>query len=113
MDTSLSAILKNGSFSMWVIVACSVIAVAVAIGMYLLRAFGGGLYLAGAAIMTANVWLTIAGRLRDERPMHIAAFDPSRDRPLTGGNARGLPSGAAPAPLPATPRPGSDLVPAE
>ena len=81
--------------------------------MYLLRAFGGGLYLAGAAIMTANVWLTIAGRLRDERPMHSAAFDLSRDRPLTGGNARGLPSGASPAPLPVTPRPGSDLVPAE
>ena len=32
--------------------------------MYLLRAFGGLLYLAGAVVMTINVWMTIAGRLR-------------------------------------------------
>ena len=51
--------------------------------MYLLRAFGGLLYLAGAAIMTANVWLTIAGRLRDEAPLRQAAYDPVKDRPLT------------------------------
>ncbi|MEJ5977364.1 cytochrome-c oxidase, cbb3-type subunit I [Novosphingobium sp. PS1R-30] len=50
--------------------------------MFVLRAFGGLLYLAGGAIMAANVWLTIAGRLRDEKPMHDAAFDPAKDRPL-------------------------------
>jgi cytochrome c oxidase cbb3-type subunit 1 len=50
--------------------------------MFVLRAFGGGLYLAGGVIMAANVWLTIAGKLRDEVPMHDAAFDPARDRPL-------------------------------
>ena len=54
--------------------------------MYVLRAFGGGLYLLGGAIMAANVWLTIAGRMRTETPMHpsgdTAAFDPAKDRPL-------------------------------
>ena len=50
--------------------------------MFVLRAFGGLLYLAGGAIMAANVWLTILGRLRDEAPMRDAAFDPAKDRPL-------------------------------
>jgi cytochrome c oxidase cbb3-type subunit 1 len=50
--------------------------------MYVLRAFGGLLYLAGATIMTANVWLTIVGKLRDEAPLRDAAFDPAKDRPL-------------------------------
>ncbi|MGN6357323.1 MAG: cytochrome-c oxidase, cbb3-type subunit I [Novosphingobium sp.] len=51
--------------------------------MFLLRAFGGLLYLIGGAIMTANVWLTIAGKLREEAPLRQAAFDPAKDRPLT------------------------------
>lgn len=59
--------------------------------MFVLRAFGGLLYLAGGAIMAANVWLTIAGRLRDEAPLHPlgddAAFDPAKDRPLVSGKA--------------------------
>jgi len=50
--------------------------------MYLLRAFGGLLYLSGAVIMTANVWLTIAGKLREEAPLRQAAYDPAADRPL-------------------------------
>jgi len=50
--------------------------------MYLLRAFGGLLYLTGGAIMTVNVWLTIRGKLREEAPMRDAAYDPARDRPL-------------------------------
>jgi cytochrome c oxidase cbb3-type subunit 1 len=50
--------------------------------MYLLRAFGGGLYLSGAVIMTVNVWRTIRGDLRTEAPMSDAAFDPARDRPV-------------------------------
>lgn len=51
--------------------------------MFLLRAFGGLLYLTGAGIMTANVWLTIAGKLSDEAPLRQAAYDPAADRPLT------------------------------
>jgi cytochrome c oxidase cbb3-type subunit 1 len=50
--------------------------------MYILRAFGGTLYLAGAVLMVANVWLTILGRQRAEKPMHQAAYDPSADRPI-------------------------------
>jgi cytochrome c oxidase cbb3-type subunit I len=78
--------------------------------MFLLRALGGGLYLAGAGIMAANIWLTIAGKLRDEAPMHDAAYDPAKDRPLAGGQARPLPAAHASRP-PATSEP--DLVPAE
>ena len=51
--------------------------------MYLLRAFGGLLYLSGAVIMTANIWLTIAGKLRDEAPLHVAPYDPEADRPVS------------------------------
>jgi cytochrome c oxidase cbb3-type subunit 1 len=51
--------------------------------MYLLRAFGGLLYLAGAGIMTANVWLTIIGKQRAELPLRQAQYDPAADRPLS------------------------------
>ncbi len=51
--------------------------------MYLLRAFGGGMFLVGAGIMTFNVWMTIAGKLRDEDPLYQPAYDPAADRPLT------------------------------
>jgi cytochrome c oxidase cbb3-type subunit 1 len=51
--------------------------------MYLLRAFGGLLYLVGAGIMTANVWLTIIGKQRAELPLRQASYDPAADRPLT------------------------------
>ncbi|MFN4113988.1 MAG: cytochrome-c oxidase, cbb3-type subunit I [Sphingomonadaceae bacterium] len=51
--------------------------------MYLLRAFGGLLYLTGAAVMVYNVWMTIAGRLREEAPMSDAAYDEAADRPIT------------------------------
>jgi cytochrome c oxidase cbb3-type subunit 1 len=50
--------------------------------MYVLRAFGGLLYLSGATIMTANVWLTILGRQRRETPLRQAAYDATADRPL-------------------------------
>ena len=50
--------------------------------MYLLRAFGGVLYLSGALIMAFNVWQTIAGKLRQEAPMRQANYDPAADRPL-------------------------------
>jgi cytochrome c oxidase cbb3-type subunit 1 len=35
--------------------------------MYLVRGFGGVLYLVGAVIMCVNLYQTIRGRLRDER----------------------------------------------
>ena len=50
--------------------------------MYLMRAFGGLLYLSGAVMMVVNVWLTIAGKQRVERPMHDAPYDPQADRPI-------------------------------
>jgi len=50
--------------------------------MYVIRAAGGLLYLAGALIMAFNIWMTIVGRLRAEKPLADAAFDPARDRPL-------------------------------
>ncbi|MFC3175386.1 cytochrome-c oxidase, cbb3-type subunit I [Novosphingobium bradum] len=51
--------------------------------MYVLRAFGGLLYLSGAVIMTINVWKTIAGSpLREEAPLRDAAYDAEKDRPL-------------------------------
>ena len=49
---------------------------------YLIRATGGLLYLAGALVMVWNVWMTIAGKLRNEAPMRDAAYDPAADRPL-------------------------------
>jgi len=50
--------------------------------MYVLRAFGGLLYLSGALVMSYNFWMTLAGRPRDEAPMRDAAYDPQADRPL-------------------------------
>jgi cytochrome c oxidase cbb3-type subunit 1 len=50
--------------------------------MFVLRAFGGTLYLAGAMLMVANVWLTVLGRQRAEKPMHQAEFNPAADRPI-------------------------------
>ena len=51
--------------------------------MYLMRAFGGLLYLSGAFVMTFNIWMTLAGRLRNEAPLNDAAYDPAADRPIT------------------------------
>jgi len=50
--------------------------------MYLIRAAGGLLYLAGAIIMAVNIGMTIAGRLRTEKPMTETPHDAERDRPL-------------------------------
>ena len=50
--------------------------------MYLMRAFGGILYLIGAGVMSYNIWMTLAGRLRSEAPMSDAAYDPAADRPI-------------------------------
>ena len=50
--------------------------------MFLLRALGGVLYLAGGVLMVINVWMTIAGKLREEAPMSDAKYDPEADRPI-------------------------------
>jgi len=50
--------------------------------MYLLRAFGGLLYLSGFVIMIYNVWMTLAGKLRSEKPMTETPFDPAKDHPI-------------------------------
>ena len=51
--------------------------------MYLIRAAGGLMYLAGALIMVFNVWMTIAGKQRSEKPMTETPYDASADRPLS------------------------------
>ena len=50
--------------------------------MYILRAAGGLMYLAGAGIMAFNIGMTIAGRLRKEAPMGDTAHDEAADRPI-------------------------------
>ncbi len=40
---------------------------------YVMRAAGGLLYLAGALVMAFNIYMTIAGKVRDERPMPVPA----------------------------------------
>jgi cytochrome c oxidase cbb3-type subunit 1 len=55
--------------------------------MYLIRAAGGLMYLAGALIMVWNIVQTIRGRLREEKPLSDARHDPARDRPLPGPGA--------------------------
>ncbi len=50
--------------------------------MYLMRAFGGSLYLAGAVVMTFNFIQTLRGKLREEAPMTETPYDPVADRPL-------------------------------
>jgi cytochrome c oxidase cbb3-type subunit 1 len=61
---------------------------------YVIRTAGGLLYFAGAIFMVWNVWMTIAGKLRDEAPMTTAAFDPAKDRPVVPAAL-----GATPLPL--------------
>ncbi|MGE3396418.1 MAG: cytochrome-c oxidase, cbb3-type subunit I [Sphingomonas sp.] len=63
--------------------------------MYLIRAAGGVLYLAGAAVMVWNIAQTIRGQLRDERPMGETAHDLATDRPLPPTNGSGAPALAA------------------
>ena len=49
---------------------------------YLIRAAGGLLYLSGFVIMVWNVAQTIRGKLRDEKPLNDATYNPEADRPL-------------------------------
>ena len=56
--------------------------------MYVIRAAGGLMYLAGAIIMAWNIGRTIAGApLRVEKPMNDAAYDQAADRPLVPATA--------------------------
>ncbi len=55
---------------------------------YVARAFGGGLYLAGAVVLVINVWRTILGHIRTEAPMHVAFYDVAADRPIAAVPAR-------------------------
>jgi cytochrome c oxidase cbb3-type subunit 1 len=51
--------------------------------MYVIRAAGGLLYLAGAVVMVVNVWRTIVGfPLRAEKPMTETPYNEHTDRPL-------------------------------
>jgi len=56
--------------------------------MYVMRAVGGSLYLAGFLIMVFNIAMTVKGRLRAEKPMGGTSFDPDKDRPLPAGPRR-------------------------
>ena len=50
--------------------------------MYLIRAFGGLLYLLGALVMTVNIWKTVIGSpLREELPMTETPHNREADRP--------------------------------
>jgi cytochrome c oxidase cbb3-type subunit I len=49
--------------------------------MYLIRAFGGLLYLSGAFVMVYNVWMTVAGKLRIEKAMTETPYNADADRP--------------------------------
>ena len=55
--------------------------------MYIMRVFGGVLYLIGAGVMSYNVWMTLAGRQRAEAPLTDAAYDPAADRPIIAAPA--------------------------
>ena len=50
--------------------------------MYLIRAAGGAMYLAGFLLMVFNVWATLAGRVREEKPMTETPYNAAADRPL-------------------------------
>ncbi|KTE13736.1 cytochrome-c oxidase, cbb3-type subunit I [Sphingopyxis sp. H115] len=50
--------------------------------MYLIRAAGGAMYLAGFLIMIANVWATLGGKVRAEKPMTETPYNAAADRPL-------------------------------
>jgi cytochrome c oxidase cbb3-type subunit 1 len=67
--------------------------------MYVLRAAGGLLYLAGFLFMVWNFIQTVRGKLRDEKPMGETPYDPARDRPLPAHAGAGKPAHAPQVPL--------------
>jgi cytochrome c oxidase cbb3-type subunit 1 len=60
--------------------------------MYLLRAFGGSLYLSGALVFAFNIAMTIAGRLRTEKPMTETPYNAAADRPMPARTPALLPA---------------------
>ncbi|SKB95865.1 cytochrome c oxidase cbb3-type subunit 1 [Sphingopyxis flava] len=50
--------------------------------MYLIRAAGGAMYLAGFLLLVFNVWATLAGKVREEKPMTETPYNAAADRPL-------------------------------
>ena len=50
--------------------------------MYLMRATGGLFYLGGAILFAYNIGMTIAGRIRTEKPMTETPYNAAADRPL-------------------------------
>ena len=50
--------------------------------LYLIRAAGGLMYLAGGAVMVYNVWMTIAGHQRVEKSMTETPHNAEADRPI-------------------------------
>jgi len=56
--------------------------------MYLMRAFGGLLYLSGAILMVYNIWMTIAGHQREEAPMDDTPHNEAADRPIVQPQAQ-------------------------
>jgi cytochrome c oxidase cbb3-type subunit 1 len=50
--------------------------------MYLIRATGGLMYLSGALIFAFNIAMTIAGKIRIEKPMTETPYNAAADRPL-------------------------------
>jgi len=50
--------------------------------MYLIRAAGGAMYLAGFLLLVYNVWATLAGKVRAEKPMTETPYNAAADRPL-------------------------------
>lgn len=60
--------------------------------MYVLRAFGGLLYLSGALVMSYNIWMTLAGKQREEAPMRDAAYDEEKDRPIVDPTPSAVPA---------------------
>ena len=56
---------------------------------YVMRIGGGLLYFVGSLMMVWNVWKTIAGKLREETPLHSAAYDPVADQPILARDGGG------------------------
>jgi cytochrome c oxidase cbb3-type subunit I len=50
--------------------------------MYLIRAAGGLMYLSGALIFAFNIAMTIAGKVRVEKPMTETPYNAAADRPM-------------------------------
>ena len=72
---------------------------------YIARAFGGLLYLLGGLVMAYNIWMTIRGKVRDERPIiepkrSVSASSISMLSPSGSNLSRVLPSAiTVPAPM--------------